>query len=150
MNFPFTVTRRILWGDSDPAGIVYTPRIFYFAIETVEEWLIEILGHNWKSLQDNFKIDTPTVKMSCEFFHPLRTGENVNIILKVKKLGGASIHYTVDGSNSDNYHCFRVEQIACFVDSKSFKPIPILPEFRKKIKFYQDSCSKICKKEGID
>ena len=41
MAIPFTIRRRILWGDSDPAGIVYTPRVFHYALETIEEELSE-------------------------------------------------------------------------------------------------------------
>jgi 4-hydroxybenzoyl-CoA thioesterase len=145
MNFPYTTRRRILWGDSDPAGVVYTPRVFHYAIETVEEWLIELLGHNWMSLQDEFKLDTPTVKMGCDFLYPLRTGDFVDITLKVGKLGRASISYIIDGFNSKNCHCFKVDQISCFVDSINFKPIPISREFRDKIGAYQVGCSNVLK-----
>ena len=140
MSFPFTLRRRILWGDSDPAGVIYTPRVFHYAIETVEEWLVAILGHNWMELQDDFKLDTPTVKMGCEFFYPLRTGDEVDITLTIKKLGWASINYIIDGYNADKRHCFQVDQISCFVDSEKFEPVRIIDEFRNKIEAYQAAC----------
>ena len=142
MTVPFTIRRRILWGDSDPAGVVYTPRVFYYAMETVEEWLIAILGHDWMVLQDDFKIDTPTVKMGCEFMYPLRTGEYVDITLIIEKLGGSSISYVIDGFNGQKKHCFQVDQTSCFVDSEKFKPVRIMSEFRKKIEIYQAECGK--------
>jgi 4-hydroxybenzoyl-CoA thioesterase len=149
MTAPFTIRRRILWGDSDPAGVIYTPRVFHYAIETVEEWLISILGHDWMALQDDFKLDTPTVKMGCEFLHPLRTGDFVDITLTVKRLGGASITYVIDGFNADNRHCFRVDQTSCFVNSEKFEPVRIIDEFRTKIADYQAACEKQ-NKEKID
>ncbi len=149
MTFPYTTRRRILWGDSDPAGVVYTPRVFHYAIETIEEWLIDVLGHNWMVLQDNFKLDTPTVKMGCDFFYPLRTGDYVDITVHVKKLGGASINYVIDGFNEDKRHCFQVDQTSCFVDSIKFEPIRVIDEFRKKIEAYQAACE-LNKEEAND
>ena len=142
MSFPFTTRRRILWGDSDPAGIVYTPRVFHYALETIEEWLIEMFGHTSMTLRDDLKIDTPTVKMGCEFMHPMRTSEYIDISLEVKKLGRASLNYVFDGYDSKKNHCFHIDQVVCFVDANSFEAIPILPEFREKIELYQASCRK--------
>ncbi len=33
---PFSIKRMVRWGDCDPAGIVYSPRVFDNAVETVE------------------------------------------------------------------------------------------------------------------
>ena len=41
---PFITTRTVLFGDCDPAGIVYTPRIAYFVIEAIHEFLSDRLG----------------------------------------------------------------------------------------------------------
>ncbi|MEE2999453.1 MAG: thioesterase family protein [Pseudomonadota bacterium] len=146
MNFPFTKSRRILWGDSDPAGIIYTPRVFHYALETIEEWLIEILGHNSMTLRDKHRIDTPTVKMCCEFIHPMRTGEYIDISLEIKKLGNASLNYVFNGFDSEKHHCFHIDQVVCFVDAESFEPISISKDFRRKIQSYKNSCDKLYKK----
>ena len=143
MTYPFTARRRILWGDSDPAGVIYTPRVFHYAIETIEEWLISVLGFNWMQLQDNFKLDTPTIKMGCEFMFPLRTGDFVEMELNVKKLGSSSINYIIDGFDKQKRLCFRVDQVSCFVDAKIFKPVRISEDFRSKILSYQESCDEV-------
>ena len=140
MSIPFTTRRRVLWGDCDPAGVIYTPRVFHYAVEAVEEWLVAVLEHDWISLQENLKPDTPTVKMGCEFKYPVRCGDWVDITLTVKKLGGASINYVIDGYNADGRHCFEVEQISCFVDADKFEPIRVSGEIREKIEAYQAAC----------
>ncbi len=38
---PFTVTRTVRWGDCDPAGIIYTPRVLDYAMEILEAWYRE-------------------------------------------------------------------------------------------------------------
>lgn len=140
MTFPFSTRRRVLWGDSDPAGVIFTPRVFYYAIETVEEWMLSVLGHDSMALQEDFKLDTPTVKMGCEFMHPVRTGDWVDLTLKVENLGGASINYVIDGFNAEKRHCFQVDQVSCFVDADTFKPVRVSSEFREKIEAYQAAC----------
>ena len=150
MAIPFTIRRRILWGDSDPAGIVYTPRVFHYALETIEEWLVEVFDHTSMSLRDNLKIDTPTVKMCCDFMYPMRTGEYVDISLEIKKLGTSSLNYVFNGFDTKKNHCFHVDQVVCFVDAEGFQAIPIPPEFRKKIEAYQMSCCKSSGQAGVD
>ena len=150
MIFPFTTRRRILWGDSDPAGIVYTPRVFHYALETIEEWLIEIFDHTSMTLRDNLKLDTPTVKMSCGFMYPMRTGEYIDISLEIKKLGEASLNYVINGYDSKKNHCFHIDQVVCFVDAQSFKPVRISPEFREKIQVYQKNCGKFLEETGVN
>ena len=150
MSSPFVTRRRILWGDSDPAGILYTPRVFHYALETIEEWLIEMFGHTSMTLRDDLKIDTPTVKMCCEFMYPMRTSEYIDISLEIKKLGRASLNYVFDGYDTKKNHCFQIDQVVCFVDANSFEAIPILPEFRKKIEAYQQSCRNYRREVGVD
>ena len=150
MSSPFVTRRRILWGDSDPAGILYTPRVFHYALETIEEWLIEMFGHTSMTLRDDLKIDTPTVKMCCEFMYPMRTSEYIDISLEIKKLGRASLNYVFDGYDTKKNHCFQIDQVVCFVDANSFEAIPILPEFRKKIEAYQQSCRNYHTEVGVD
>ena len=143
MTFPFTRRRRILWGDSDPAGIMYTPRVFHYALETIEEWLIEIIGFNSMTLRDQHEIDTPTVKMCCEFLYPMRTGENIDISLEIGKLGNASLNYIFNGFDKAKHHCFQIDQVVCFVDAKNFKPVSISREFRERIQAYMNSCDNL-------
>ena len=37
----YQTKRMVRWGDCDPAGIIYTPKAIDYALETIENWLIE-------------------------------------------------------------------------------------------------------------
>ena len=141
MLCPFTTRRRVLWGDCDPAGVIYTPQVFHYTIEAIEEWLLATLGFNWMELQKKFSLDTPSIKITCEFITPLKAGDFVDIKLLVKKLGNTSIEYIIDGFNMNGERCFSLNQISCFVDAETFKPVPIISEFRYKIIEYQKCCN---------
>jgi acyl-CoA thioesterase FadM len=35
---PFKTTRTILFGDCDPGGVIYTPRVAHFVVEATHEF----------------------------------------------------------------------------------------------------------------
>jgi acyl-CoA thioesterase FadM len=47
MSSIITITRKVLFGDCDPEGIVYTPRFSYFAVEPVHEALNVFVKGAW-------------------------------------------------------------------------------------------------------
>ena len=55
----FQVTRRVSWGDCDPAGIIYTPRVLDYAMETLEAWNREVLGIPWIKLNREMSMGMP-------------------------------------------------------------------------------------------
>ena len=81
---------------------------------------------------------------------PMRTGESIDISLEIKKLGEASLNYVINGYDSKKNHCFHIDQVVCFVDAQSFKPVRISLEFREKIQVYQKNCGKILEETGVN
>ena len=45
----------VRWGDCDPAGIIYTPKAIDYALETIENWLIEEIGISWMDMRNKGK-----------------------------------------------------------------------------------------------
>ncbi len=147
MKIPYTRNRRLLWGDCDPAGVLYTPQAFQLGMEIIEHWLIELIGYDWIALQNNFGLDTPTVRLNSEFKHAVRAGDEVELRLKIEKLGGSSINYIVEAFNETGQLCFIIDQVSCFVGEESFKLVPIPDEFREKIAAYCAACDDLAEKE---
>src|SRR5262245_17697132 len=46
----FRVTRRLHWGETDPAAIIYGPQAFTIAIECIEEMLIATTGLSFRDV----------------------------------------------------------------------------------------------------
>lgn len=44
MNTYFTVKRKVRFGDCDPMGVLYTPRIGYFIVEAILDCISSCLG----------------------------------------------------------------------------------------------------------
>ena len=45
----------VRWGDCDTAGIIYTPKAIDYALETIENWLIEENGISWMDIKKRDK-----------------------------------------------------------------------------------------------
>tara|TARA_B100000315_G_scaffold210618_1_gene207001 strand:+ start:8017 stop:8463 length:447 start_codon:yes stop_codon:yes gene_type:complete len=147
MKIPYTKRRRLLWGDCDPAGVLYTPNAFHIGMEIIEHWLVELIGHDWIALHIELGLDTPTVRLNSEFMRAVRAGDEIELRLTIKKLGGSSINYIVEAFNEAEQLCFKIDQVSCFVGAVEFEPVRIPEEIREKIAAYCAACDELAENE---
>ncbi|PJH87667.1 MULTISPECIES: acyl-CoA thioesterase [Pseudomonas] len=91
------VSRTVLFGDCDPAGVVYTPRFSYFSVEAIHVALDEWLGTPGLRTLMGFEILPPVRAMSMEFLMPLTWDDELSIKVSVAKLGVHSFTFLVEG-----------------------------------------------------
>lgn len=91
------VSRTILFGDCDPAGVVYTPRFSYFAVEAIYVALDKWLGVPGLRTLMGFDILPPVRAMSFELLAPVTWDDELNIKVGVAKLGVHSFTFLVEG-----------------------------------------------------
>ena len=93
-----TLTRRIEWGDCDPAGIVFNPRFFAF-FDDATAMLIAAAGWPLARAVAAFGIlGWPLVATRAAFRQPCTHGEVVTITSRFTELRGSSfdIHHRLD------------------------------------------------------
>jgi 4-hydroxybenzoyl-CoA thioesterase len=95
---PFTVARKIRFGQTDPAGIVYYPNYFDMFNEIVEDWFADELGYSFDRMHRLEGLGIPIVKVECNFLAPCRLGELFLLSLSVQHLGSTSLHLRISGS----------------------------------------------------
>ncbi len=139
-NRPFTVTRRVKWGDCDPAGIIYTPRVLDYAMEILEAWYREVLEAPWLRLNREMSMGAPTVRVELDFFDAPAPDQDLVLDLLVEDLGRSSITFLVAGRDRAGKAYFRAKLISCFISQPAFKPIAIPQEFRDRIQAYRSDC----------
>ncbi len=83
---PFTFTRRVKWGDCDPAGIIYTPRVLDYAMEILEAWYREVVGVPWLALMRDKSLGVPTVRAELDFLGALAPDLDLVLDLRVEDL----------------------------------------------------------------
>ncbi len=132
----FRVSRRLHWGETDPAAIIYGPQAFTIAIECIEELLIAATGLSFRDLNLQRDVGTPWVNMSCDFAKPLYAGDAYEVAVTLEKLGGSSFIYLVTALNTAGERLFRVRLVGVAVDLKTMKTKPIPDDIRRGLQPY--------------
>ena len=134
---PFIQSRIVRWGDCDPAGIIYTPRILDYAIESVEACLREVMGASWNVMREQHNIGGPTVHFECDIRKPLAPDMAVDLVLTLEKLGRSSMTSRIVCVDAEGVEYFRVLLVNCFVTGDSptdIRALPISETWRERLK----------------
>ena len=100
MASEFHTKRRIEFSDTDMAGIVHFARFFVF-MEAAEHEFLRSLDMSVSMEHDGNVISWPRLSTSCEYLHPVRFEDELDIHLKVERIGTKSITYQFEFSNGD-------------------------------------------------
>ncbi len=122
----FVHTRKIIWADSDPAGIAYSGRFPNFALEAIEAWCADRLGADWFAMHQRLGGGTPFVHMSMDFRASLRPGDELATCVSLRKAGRSSLEFGVTGRLVDGTVSFEGRFVCAFVDDATHtsRPIP--------------------------
>lgn len=139
---PFVLRRVIKWGDTDAAGVVYTPRFLHFAIEAAESWFKHATGTHWVNLPSHYGIETPPIATNMTFHHALWPDDRLDLTVLLTKIGRSSYTVAVSGRNQDGVSCFENEVTYVAIDPKARKSLPLSEKLRNKLQAYQNACER--------
>ena len=80
-----TVERQIMWGDLDPAEIVFYPR-FYEWFDASGHLFMESLGLDLDQLWKKRQVQFGLVETGCQYTRPGRYHEKVRIVTSIEDL----------------------------------------------------------------
>ncbi|ROT43924.1 thioesterase family protein [Pusillimonas sp. NJUB218] len=93
---PFVVRRRILWGECDPAGVVYTPRYGDLSADAGQLFLACIGGgKGYVDAKRKQGIGTPCKAFSLVFHSSLAPDDEVDISVTVGHIGNTSFELVI-------------------------------------------------------
>jgi 4-hydroxybenzoyl-CoA thioesterase len=124
MKEPYVVRRKILFGDCDPGGIVYTPRITHFIVEAGLEMLADRLGGPAERKLFELGIGPPARAMSIEYLRPMVWDEELEVHAQITAIGEHSLTSKYEGRVGGAL-AFKAELTQVFVGMKSLKTVPI-------------------------
>ncbi len=84
---------KIRFGDIDRAGIVYYPRFMHYFHVALEEFFAGELGIEYHTVVETHRIGLPTVHLESDFSRPFSYGDNIEVEVRVRKLGRTSITF---------------------------------------------------------
>ncbi|NNG01320.1 MAG: acyl-CoA thioesterase [Desulfobacteraceae bacterium] len=82
---------KVRFGDIDQAGIVYYPRFLHYFHVALEEFFADALKIDYPQLLKDHRIGFPTVHLETDFSKPLWYGDEIDIEVRVRRLGKTSI-----------------------------------------------------------
>ncbi|MGB9082454.1 MAG: thioesterase family protein [Desulfuromonadaceae bacterium] len=138
---PFVHQRRVAYGECNPSGTVYPPRVFDYLLEAVGEWYEKYLGISW--LEQNIrKIGQPFLNVTCDYLSPIVPGQLIYTMVTVSRLGRSSIAYSAEGFDGNGVRCFDGKLTACYCieEDGALKATPFPEEMRGRITAYQAVC----------
>ncbi|MBT7759142.1 MAG: DUF924 family protein, partial [Rhodospirillaceae bacterium] len=141
-DIPFTVRRRINWGDSDTAEIAYTGSFIPIAIDALELWYEAVLGHTFYQLKQQ-NMGNPAVSLHFDFHAPIVVGERLDIAIFVEKLGRTSISHRFEMTKVGGPLVCTASFTAALVkdvNSSKIKAHPFPVEWRQRIEGYEREC----------
>lgn len=129
---PFSTRIRVRFGDSDPAGLVYYPRIFHYFHIALEEFFEERCGIAYHKLMTYERLGFPTVNAKTEFFIPLVYGDDVDLEIRVSSTGRSSVTFEYTARRaSDAAICASSKQVQVCMNLDTRRAVSIPEKYRQ-------------------
>jgi YbgC/YbaW family acyl-CoA thioester hydrolase len=119
------VDMRVMWPDTDPAGIVWFG-VFFRYFEYAEEELYRRLGSDRTALLRGLGVFMPRTSLQARFRSPARLGDEIAVGVGVSEIGASRIGFAFDIHERETQRliCDASYRIAC-VDAETFAPRPM-------------------------
>jgi YbgC/YbaW family acyl-CoA thioester hydrolase len=127
----YTTNVLVRFGDLDPAGIVYYPRLVDFLHRAFEDFFGGHVGRPYPEVIRS-GIGFPTVRLEVDFLRPLRHGDLAVIAVGVEHVGRTSMRFRYEGRVGDET-AFRARNTAVSVDLATLRPVPTPEWLRERL-----------------
>ncbi len=129
---------KVKFGWCDPAGIMFFPRYFELANDTLEAWFSGPLGISFRVLHEDMKLSVPTRRFEADFLAPSRLDDWLDIDLRVEKLGNTSCT-VLHAVTCDGQARFLGRQTIVLISGATFATVPWPDDLRRKIEPFVES-----------
>jgi acyl-CoA thioester hydrolase len=119
---------RVMWSDTDPAGIVWFG-VFFRYFEHAEEDLYRRLGSDRTALLRTLGAYMPRTSLQSRFRSPAKLGDELSVDVGIGEMTDRRIGFTFDihERGTNRLVCDASYRVAC-VDAKTFTPQPFPPD----------------------
>jgi 4-hydroxybenzoyl-CoA thioesterase len=135
-KLPFTVLRRVRFGDCDPAGVVYTVRFSDYAVSAMDLFLSALLGGPYLDVLTG--VQTPMKALAFVFSAPLRPNDEFDMVVTVRDLRTRTFDLVIAASLLDGTLAFEATVTPiCISDGSERRSIAIPERLRNLLTHYQ-------------
>jgi acyl-CoA thioester hydrolase len=135
MSEAYRTTRRVEFRDTDAAGIVHFSA-FFFYMESVEHEFLRKLGLSVHATAGTAPVSWPRVSASCDFKSAVRFEDELDVSLRVARLGEKSVTYEFDFTCGGRQVATGKTVAACcrFTPGAGPKSVPIPADIAAKLR----------------
>lgn len=126
----FRTSRVILFGDCDPGGVIYSPRVAHFVVEAGLEFLSFALGGPAARRLFSMGILPPARALSIEFLHPMAWDDVIDIEVTVERVGEHSFTLLASASNAESHITFRGSITQVTISPETMRPVALPAELK--------------------
>jgi len=130
MTNVYTQRRRIVFGDCDPGGIVYTPRVSHFVVEAGLAFLGDRLGRPAERYLFELGIGPPARSLNIDFLAPMTWDDELAIRVTVKEIRTHAFTLAMAAHVGDT-NTFNAELVMVCIAMDSFQATAIPAELRR-------------------
>lgn len=136
----FTVRRKIRFGQSDPAGIVFFPEFFRMFNDLFEDWVRLALGIDFAAQFRDHARMFPLVHVEADFKESRSLGQTIDLTLVLDGLGDSSIRYTIYG-HDDEREILSARCVTCLASKETGRKVSLPNDMRGRMEAYQALCA---------
>lgn len=132
----FRITRRVEFCDTDMAGIVHFSNFFRY-MEFAEVSFLRSLGLNVAMEAGLEKFGFPRVAASCDYVKPARFEDELEIAVRVERLGDKSVTYAMEFTCRGAVIARgKVTSVCCQVTDRGLEAVPIVGVYRERVEAF--------------
>ena len=137
----FRAPIKVCFADIDNAGIVYYPRFMHYFHLAMEEFFSSVMGINYSEVLHERNVSCPTVRVECDFKRRMKYGDQIDMEVRIIKIGQSSITWGYRGYLHDNGEDVVVEgnNVTVCVRTDTFEKIAVPPWLREGLTDYMNS-----------
>ena len=133
MPKPFTYSRLVQFSETDLAGIAHFANFFRW-MEEAEHAYFRSVGLSVRTEYQEMEIGWPRVNTSCEFFAPAHFEDQLQIQVRIAKIGEKSISWEIEFFQGQTRLALgKATTVCCIWNNQGLQSIPIPPEIRSKL-----------------
>jgi 1,4-dihydroxy-2-naphthoyl-CoA hydrolase len=118
--------------DTDAAGVIYFAN-FYRMIHMAYEEFMESIGFSIKYFLDEAACLPLIVHSQADYKKPIRTGDRLNVELRVDKIGTSSYGLAYQIKDHNNELVANLNTVHVTVSKENNNKMPLPGEFKKKL-----------------
>ncbi len=137
---PIIVRRRVMWGECDPAGVVYTPR-FADYLAAAFGWFERVVLAPVNGEDGGPAVATPMKALSLEFSRTLRPNDIFDMAVHVEEVRDRTFDLRITGKSPDGALLFAGSLTPIFVSLPDFGRVEMPKSMQRALHAYRNECA---------